>query len=193
LVALARGEFDEAARLLDEAGAIAHESVYADLAIVAVNRAHLEVARRDWTRGKEFARSALATAEDFGNAGIAASCRRIVALSLIAQERHDEAEALLGDAFDGAVARRRTMLGDVLDAFAAVCAARGAQRAAATLIGSADTARRENGGMSHDDGSQWLRDQTVARSREALGGAEFDAAVAEGAALSLEAVRKLVH
>jgi predicted ATPase/tRNA A-37 threonylcarbamoyl transferase component Bud32 len=74
----------------------------------------------------------------------------------------------------------------VLDELGAVAAAQGAWRRAARLAGVAQALRNEIG-SALDPTERVDRDRYVAEARAALGEAEFDAATAEGRALTLDA------
>ncbi len=190
-VALAKGELDRAGELLDEAAALGRTFGYPDLGVIASNRAVVEIARRDWTRAEELARAAITTAEDVGDSGILVACRLVLALALLGQERFEEARPLLLECLDGALARRKTILGDVLDGLAAVLVSRADHRRAAQLLGCAEEVRRETGVASEDEAADWLRGQTVAQVRTALGAKAYEDELAEGARLSPEAAREL--
>ena len=164
---------------------------YPDLGVIASNRAVIEIMRRDWTRAEELARAAITTAEDVGDSGILVACRLVLALALLGQERFEEARPLLLECLDGALARRKTILGDVLDGLAAVLVSRADHRRAAQLLGCAEEVRRETGVASEDEAADWLRGQTVAQVRTALGAKAYEDELAEGARLSPEAAREL--
>jgi tetratricopeptide (TPR) repeat protein len=191
-VALASGELDRAAELLDEADELGRTFDYPDRGVVAVNRALVEIMRHDWPRAEELAVRAIATADDAGDAGIRVDCLVVLALALLGQERFEDARPLLLDAFEGALVRRKLALGDVVDCLAAVAASRGEHRHAARLIGCADHVRREIGIPSEGEEADWVREQTVQLVGRELGAELYERLLSEGAALPVECARELV-
>jgi hypothetical protein len=181
IAALAAGEVSEAERTSPKArdqlsANPSHQQMYVHL------RAESALAQADLNSARRWADDAVAVAMGWHRV-LALTTRARVA---IAQGQTDQAERDVHDALTSAAGlNARLGIPDLFELLAILSVDGGRHAEAARLFGAADTLRQRIGSVRfkvHDA----AHDSALARLREAFGDNEFDAACAEGAALSTE-------
>jgi predicted ATPase/class 3 adenylate cyclase len=129
---------------------------------------------------------ALALALDLGEATNAGAARCNLAISLVQLGRINEAGRIGAEAMISAIESSDQTLGTAcLEVLAAVEIQRGNHRFGARLLGASEVTRGKLG-YELEPAERALHERTLAIMRNALTGAELDAAWREGAALNLE-------
>jgi predicted ATPase/class 3 adenylate cyclase len=178
-----RGDLDHAAALTAEAFALGRSIDYPDLAVVAVQRAGLELEARRWDLARELARDAAALATKLGDDNAARWAVEYLAFSFLAEHRYDEAEEPVTWVVEAAFAGDKTIfVVEALKLSAVFVAGRSRLADAARLIGAADAVGKDVH-LGRDSFEEELLARVISDGRGALGDDGWERALAEGAAL----------
>jgi predicted ATPase len=159
--------------------------------VLLLNLGDCELNRRRWSRSREFSREAVALAQKIGfwDRGSTSTCN--VGLAFLMESRSAEAKPVLRDALR--LAREASWLELApapLEALAAIALREGDAPRAGRLIGVAAHLRNRFGRRPTGIDLEILQ-RTIAEARATLGEEAYEAELAEGGGLTLEAVGAL--
>jgi predicted ATPase/DNA-binding CsgD family transcriptional regulator len=179
--ALAAGEVDAAKHIFDLAWPVV--SIHPVACSVFVSwRAEVELAAGDLSEARKWADEAVVVTRGWHRAA-ALTTRGLVEMDEGALE---QAERDLYDALAVAAdMEAHALTPDTLECLAKVLALTGAHREAARIFGATDSLRRRTGGTRSAIRVPYV-EEAIGKVRDALGDNDFEAAWAEGAALSTE-------
>jgi predicted ATPase/class 3 adenylate cyclase/DNA-binding CsgD family transcriptional regulator len=182
----AHGRLDEARDGLIEAVREQAEGFVWGEALALLDLSHVERLRGDHAAARASADEALVVADHLGNATFAARARQRLAIAAAADGDWAAAEHLAHDALASQAERGdRLDLPDSLDTLAEIAAGLESHEEAARLLGACDHARTEIVRVRWAP-EQERTDALAQRLREELGDETYEAAYAEGEALTLD-------
>jgi len=183
------GEYVKATELLKQSLALARKAGDANrVGATLLNLGYAVLMQRNHERAIAFSEEALTVANGLGKAGveIIPEARVNVGLASLGQGEHERAAASLEDAL--VVAQNvgvKASVMNALEGMASLAGARGEATRAARLWGVAEAAR-EVTGIALPPGEQELHEPHLASASSQLGEDAWEAALAEGRAMSLE-------